>query len=359
MRHRTATAALALALGAMGGDVAVARAQMPAEVTVSVGLYLQIEAQYSSVGTDLEGRTMMDVHRARPLLALTVNDWITARLEPDFGGGRVRARNAYIQFDFDDAAQLSFGQFKKPFGLIQRTSSSMIPVIQRPVEILGLQERVEERSSPVTQPDGTALLGDEQTLLDAMGYQGYALGVALGGTAGAIEYSAGVFEGPWGTSGRSGAAARASYAVIPGLKFGAAVSHSRIRFEEDEDARTGTAGALEVAFGEPGWPGFGALAEVVRGRGVGTGTDFAGGHVIGWLHRGIGGRVSGIEPVVRVSWGDPDTDTADDGGTLLTAGFNIYFGGRNRLMFDWDVYTSQDDAVGTETALRAQAQVRF
>lgn len=357
MRHTGAGSALAIAVGAALLAARPAAAQLPENVNFEAGMYLQVQAQVSSLGTPEEGRTLMNLHRARVLLGMTIDEWISARFEPDFGEGRARARNAYVEFAFDDAARISIGQFKKPFGLIQRTSSSLIPVIQRPTEILGLPDRVAARTEPVALPDGEAVFGDEQTLLDAMGYQGYALGLTLAGTTGPIEYAAGVFEGPVETSGRSGAAARASYMVFPGLRLGGAVSHSRIRFDDVE--RDGTAGAVELAWNEPGWPGFGVLGEVVRGRGVGTGTDFAGGHVIGWLHRGIGGRVSGIEPVVRVSWGDPDIDAADDAGTLLTAGLNIYFGGRNRFMIDWDVYASQNDAVGTESALRAQAQVRF
>lgn len=356
--RRIGSAAVAAVLLA-GVTATAARAQLPGEVTVNVGMYLQVESQYSTLGTAAEGRHRIQVNRARPIFELTLDDWITAELVPDFGKGDVRLRDAWIRFAFDDAANVRVGHFKKPFGLIERTSSSMLPVIQRGTEILGLRERIATRTGPVTLPDGTTLMGDPQAIMEAMNYLDFGMGVAVEGQTGRLEYVAGLFEGPAGSAGRKGASARAALMVLPGLKLGAAVSHSQIRFVEDEDERKGTAGSVEVAWNEPGWPGFGVLAEVMRGRGVGSGTDVAGGHVIGWLHRGIGGRVSGIEPVVRVSWGDPDTDAPDDGGTLVTAGFNVYFGGRNRLMFDVDVYSSQHDAVGTEAALRAVAQVRF
>ncbi len=349
-------AAVAAAL-LTGGSTA--QAQLPGEVTVNTGMYLQVESQYSSLGTEADGRTRIWVPRARPMLELSVDDWITAELVPDFGKGDVVLRDAWIRFGFDEAASVRLGHFKKPFGLIERTSSSLLPVIQRNTDILGLRERLDARTDPVTLPDGTTLMGDPQVILEEMNYLDFGLGVALEGTTGKLEYVAGVFEGRIGTTGRTGVAARAAYMVLPGLKLGGAVSHSQIRFVEGEDERKGTAGSVEVAWNEPGWPGFGVLAEVIRGRGVGSGTDIAGGHVIGWLHRGIGTRVSGIEPVIRVSWGDPDTDSPDDGGTLVTAGFNVYFWGRNRLMFDVDVYSAQHDAMDTEAAFRAVAQVRF
>ena len=96
------------------------------------------------------------------------------------------------------------------------------------------------------------------------------------------------------------------------------------------------------------------------GSGAGTGTNFAGTHAIVWWHGATArGRLKGIEPLVRASWGDPDTAGAEDSGTLLTAGVNAYFGGRNRLMLNWDVYAGANDDIGTESALRLQAQVLF
>jgi hypothetical protein len=114
-----------------------------------------------------------------------------------------------------------------------------------------------------------------------------------------------------------------------------------------------------LAWSDPGQSGPGLYAEGVFGRGVGTGTDIAGGQVMAWLHRTMSGRFTGVEPLVRASYGDPDVDLDDDGGLLLSAGINLYMGGRNRLMLNWDVYSAQDERIGTEGALRAQAQVRF
>lgn len=359
MRLSRVGVGVVLAIG-MGVGAADAHAQLPPEVEFRIGMYLQVESQYSSLGTPEEGRFDMGLNRARALLEMTVNEWIFARLEPDFGRNRARVRNGYIEFRFDDALNLRAGQFKKPFGLIQRTSSSVIPVIERPTTILGLASRVEVRGEPIELPDGRSLVADEQTLLDVMGFQGYSVGAVMEGTAGRLEYAGGVFEGPLDAPaelGLSGVSARAAYMVTFGLKVGGAVSHSRIRFEDEQ--HDGTVGSVEVQLSEPGFPGFGLLGEGVWGSGVGTGTDFSGVHVIGWVHRGVGGRVSGVEPLVRFSRGDPDTDGDDDAGTLLTAGLNIYFGDRNRLMLNWDVYSAQNDAIGTESALRAQAQVRF
>ena len=51
-----------------------------------------------------------------------------------------------------------------------------------------------------------------------------------------------------------------------------------------------------------------------------------------------GGRVSAVEPVARVSWGDPARDRAADGGVLLTPGLQLHFVGRNKIAANLDVW---------------------
>jgi hypothetical protein len=355
-----------IVLAAIGGLALVwnpgsLRAQVPPDMQIRLGIYAQVHVEASSLGTTQDGRVFMELQRVRPRFELTLNDWVEAVVEPDFGQNRARLRNAFIAFEVTEAATIRVGQFKKPFGLIQRTSSSLVPVIQRGVRIAGLADRVETRGEPETLPGGAVLIADEQTMLDTFGYQGYAVGAAVAVRAGRLEFETGVFEGPTGSAEqggrRGGAAARVGLLVAPGVRLGSALSHSRLAF--GEELRDGTAGSVELAAGDPGQAGPGLLAEGVFGRGVGTGTDFAGGQVIAWLHRTMSGRFVGVEPLVRASYGDPDVDEDDDGGLLFSAGVNLYMGGRNRLMLDWDVYSAQDERIGTEGALRAQAQVRF
>jgi hypothetical protein len=351
---QTRLAMVTMAMAAAGATPAWAQP----EVRATVGAYIQTELQWSSLGTPEDGRVFMDLHRVRPRIDFEMDDWISGRVEVDFAGGRVRLRNAYAGFDFGALAQVRVGQFKKPFGLIQLTSSSVIPVVERPTAIAGLDDRFEAFGLPVSLPDGRSVVPDEQTILDLQAFQGYAVGATVAGASGRLSWEAGFFEGPVGESGRSGAAGRAVFEAVPNVRVGAGVSHSQLRFADVE--RDGTAGALDLAVGTARTPGFGVLAEGVFGSGVGTGTNFAGTHAILWWHAATEqGRLKGIEPLVRASWADPDTDGPEDTGTLLTAGMNAYFGGRNRLMLNWDVYTGANDDIGTESALRLQAQIQF
>lgn len=71
------------------------------------------------------------------------------------------------------------------------------------------------------------------------------------------------------------------------------------------------------------------------------------------------GRIEGIEPLARVSWGDPSRDRSGDEGLLLTPGLNLYLPGLNRLMVNWDVYLPRGSGLETAHAFRAQAQIAF
>ena len=52
-------------------------------------------------------------------------------------------------------------------------------------------------------------------------------------------------------------------------------------------------------------------------------------------------RLDGIEPLARVSFGDPNTDADDDGGILVTPGIMFYVTGRNRIGANLDIYSPQ------------------
>ena len=56
----------------------------------------------------------------------------------------------------------------------------------------------------------------------------------------------------------------------------------------------------------------------------------------------VSSTISAIEPLLRVSWADPDVD--DDavglpvGGTLVTPGINLWLGGMNRFGLYYDLW---------------------
>ena len=101
------------------------------------------------------------------------------------------------------------------------------------------------------------------------------------------------------------------------------------------------------------------LAEATTGENF-AGGDFRGAQAVAAYYVPTGhARVQGVEPVLRASWGDPDTDVDEDAALLLTPGLTFHFFGRNKLMFNWDWYLPQGDAFGDEHALRSQIQLYF
>jgi hypothetical protein len=68
-------------------------------------------------------------------------------------------------------------------------------------------------------------------------------------------------------------------------------------------------------------------------------------------------RVQAIEPVGRISWGDPDTDADSDDGFLLTPGFVVHFVGRNKVAFNVDIWSP--GAGDTEWSFKGQTYLHF
>ena len=70
-----------------------------------------------------------------------------------------------------------------------------------------------------------------------------------------------------------------------------------------------------------------------------------------------GGRFEGVEPLLRVSWGDPDTDADDDAGIVLTPGIMLYVLGRNRIGVNLDYYSPETGS--EELSLKIQSYLYF
>jgi hypothetical protein len=308
-----------------------------------------------------------ETRRVRLVGQITIKDWITGTLEPDYALGVLQLRLAFVNFAFTNALQLKVGQFKKPFSRIFLESSLQIPAIERGLRIRGLPEALEIEDTAGSQAPvlvdvgGIPLVGEEQFILETIGYLGYDIGAGLNGAIGPLRYEAGVFNGAGGdrrddNDGKTyGVRAGVNPSANMPLLLGGAVLHQS-RFSTPE---SGTAVEL---FGE--WstfrtPGPHVLAEFARGGTLVADDSFIVTQVVAAWFVPTVGRVEGVEPVARVSYGNPRLDVADDAGLLLTPGINVYFFGRNRLSLNWDVWVPQGDRFETSHALRAQAQLAF
>jgi hypothetical protein len=367
MRIVTVVSGLALWLAA-GGSAA---AQTP---TVNVDVTGRMQFQWNSTSvTDAEAgeplaSSTFETRRVRLGVDIEVGDWIRGYIEPEYALARLSLKQVWMALEVDPALVIRAGQFKKPFSLINLTSSTAHPMIERGVRIRGLAESYAlANAGEFGVLDEDLLIGEHFALLDLQGYAAYDMGVALEGAAGGFGWSAGLFNGA-GPDSRDendakSLAARVTYALpldMP-VRLGAAWSRRELGIGADDapETRTGDAFEVDVELGglRRGWW---LLGEVATGRNLVTESRFMGAQgALAYFHATGRARIEGIEPMARVSWGDPDDEIDDDSGVLVTPGVNLYFMGRNRLMFNWDVYMPSSDRFSTQHAGRAQFNLHF
>ncbi len=301
--------------------------------------------------------------------------WLTGKLEVELAMARLQMRDVFVNFGFDPRFNLRFGQFKKPFSLLQLHSSATWPVIERGVRIRGLSELLTHTDSTASGTRllssfrGTAVLPEEQELLEVFGYQNFELGASLHGRAGSFGYTVGAFNGsgsdrPDDTNDKS-YAARITYSLpieLP-VTLGGALSRREYRVSTRPTIQTnaGTAYEVDVEIGAFRRTGLHVLGEVAFGDNLALDDErFLGAQAIAaWFQPIANSRVDGVEVALRGSYGDPQRDLDDDSAWLLTPGLNVYFSGRNRLMLNWDVFAPASERFDGASAVRVQAQVYF
>jgi hypothetical protein len=323
---------------------------------------LQVQFNTTSVGEDELGagnappRTALETRRMRFGTNFTFDEWITGKVEADFGGSTAVLTDGYIDAAVTDGFSIRAGQFKQPFGLFELRSNTQILTIERTVRIRGVEDLV-------------GVPGETHWLLDESGYLGRQIGVMAHGDAGGLGWAAGIFNGE-GTNTREDEGSKAyvgrlSYQLNDPLMVAGAVSVQPTGvFDTNGDEITVTAFSVDAEWGEFRGDGLHVMAEVMFGENplLITGADpsnMMGAQVATAWFMPRDGRIEGWEPVFRVSWADPDTDTNDDEGMLLTPGVNMYFSGRNRFMVNGEAYVPSATDVDTQFGLVAQFQVYF
>jgi hypothetical protein len=327
------------------------------------------EEDVAAGGSEVVAASTFETRRVRLGVRLTIDDWIEGMLEPDFALGRLQLRQVWMNLGIDPAFELRVGQFKKPFSLIQLTSSLETSAIERGLRIRELGEAYAVADAGAASPvlgtwGGDPVLAEEQELLDVFGYMGYELGAMAHGQLGSLSYSVGVFNGTGADSrdendGKSyaGRLVWSAPTSLP-VAVGAGVSHHEV--STSSGLVDGTAFEVDLELGDFRREGLHLIAEATTGTNLAVDESFAAAQAMVSLFRPTSGeRIEGIEPAFRVSWGDPDREADDDAGMLITPGINLYFMGRTRLMLNWDVYMPQGDRFDTKHALRAQAQLAF
>ena len=319
--------------------------------TITFGGRLQTQYAHSSLdGADNDFFT----RRARMIAEVRVNDFLSGRVQPDFAGGGAALKDAYVTLDFSEAFALTIGQFKRPFDIFELASSTDLSLIERDGRIEGL--------SACT---GVGSICSYSRFTEALDYSDRDMGVRIAGGSGALSYQASLTNGTGGDApdenDRKSVSGRVTWAATERVSVSGQVGlHDYV--DPGGDA-TAVAFGADVEVGA--WrDGFHLQAAVVGGDNwlaldpqLDPATFLTWQGVASFYYPLQGERIVGVEPLARVSWGDPSLDADDDSGILLTPGVMLYVLGRNKIGLNVDYFAPQTGS--SELSLKVQSFLYF
>ena len=345
----------------------------------------RMQAQYRMSSGDSSGSfnsalvsNGFEIRRLRVQADVRFGDHMLVVIQPSFEMGGIRMRDAYLRVGLTPQIGITVGQEKSPFQRYELTSSNSLPSVERGVRILRLSGR-----------EG---LND---LLATNGYASHDLGAFIDWTAPENRFSVklGVQNGSRESTadvnsaksffGRATATLTTNAADQPMLQVGASLAArdraicstctGTIAYYADS-SKTTTAFGLDLEWG--GFrPGFHVIADFATGDNVPAANRVASGRNTANLRTAadsalrtfLGFSLIGayrvtttgadtrlvkiFEPALRVDYLDPDTDTGDDEGVLITPALSIYFANSVVLRAGFDFY-SYKDATGTSRSAR-------
>ncbi len=350
-------AAAALLLSSTSAVAQVKIESKAAEITLTGRLHLQWNT------TSIDGPISNEflIRRARLTAEIDFNDWISGKIQPDYGEGEVSLKDAYLRLSFDPAFRATLGQFKRPFDLFELTSSTQILVIERAGGIRGL--------NTCSGPGGICTYS---RFTEKLGYSDRDIGVMVEGEVGGrFEYAVSVTNGTGAnTEEENGTKSYTGRLAVEAASDFTIAANLGAHDYERENALGEMENEYAIAFG-----GDIEYGNYTRGlhlqAGITTGDNWsnlnasfdpttfltAQGILTYKVPLSNSRFLEAIEPVARVSWGDPDTDANDDEGILFTPGLVAFFSGRNKLAINADIWSpSQGD---TELSIKMQSYLHF
>lgn len=334
MTRRIALFAFALALS-VHAPVAAQLQVTGRGASLTIGGLVQPQYAISSIDVADDD---FQIRRTRLRAELAVSDFLSGRVVTEWGGGSGRILDAYATMGFSEGFNLSFGQFKRAFDIFELPSPADLPEIERDGRIEGYG------ACP-----SVGSICSYSHLTEQLAYAGRDVGLRVGGSVGRVEYLASVTNGPGLNTADENDAKSASGRVTFGVGEDVRVSGQVALHDYVDTDGNATAFAFggDVELGT--WrDGLHARGSIVAGDNwmdldasldPATFLTFQG--IVSWYFPMDGDRLVGIEPLGRLSYGDPNTDVSDDGGVLVTPGVMFYVAGRNRIGANMDIYSPQ------------------
>lgn len=326
------------------------------EITLTGRVHLQWNS--SSVGEEISNEFL--IRRTRLTAELKVNDWISGKVQPDYGDGKINLKDAYLRLTFDPALRATLGQFKRPFDVFELTSSTKILVIERAGTIRG-----------VDTCSGPGGLCSYSRFTEQLEYSDRDIGLMLDGAFGKEsrwKYAVSVTNGPGANDEEENDAksfgGRLEFGLIEGLMVAGNIAiHDYVNETTAGDEYAAAYGG-DVEWGNYK-QGLHVQAGVVAGDNwksldaSGDPSTFltAEGIVAYKIPLAPNRFLEAIEPIGRLSWGDPDTGMDEDEGLLLTLGLAAFFKDRNKIAANVDIWAPNEG--DTEYSIKVQSYLHF
>lgn len=291
--------------------------------------------------------------RVRIIADVTVSDFFDARVQPDFAGGTAELKDAYVRFNFSPAFQLTMGQFKRAFDIFELSSSTDLSLIERDGRVGG-----------VSYCAGVGGVCSYSRLTEKLGFADRDQGLRVAGGQGRVDYEVTLTNGTGANESEENDAksysGRVSLAATDKVTVSGQVAlHD---YAVDTDNQYASAFGADVQYGS--WrDGLLVQAAVVTGENwenLNTALEastFLAFQAVASYYAARDGRVTGIEPLVRISYADPDSDSADDGGLIFTPGLMFYVSGKNKVGANLDIWSPQTG--DTEFSFKVQSFLYF
>ncbi|MBK6422183.1 MAG: hypothetical protein IPF77_08165 [Gemmatimonadetes bacterium] len=326
------------------------------------------------------------LRRARVEARVALNEYVLAYIQPSFEGGRaaasssctstldtlantvttkctngnggIRLRDAWIDVrlskpEAPTAFTVRFGQEKRPFSRYELTSSNNLPSIERGAGrglVASQSNELFEKQGLLSHDVGVS--GRVERKLDATGRM--------------VSLVAGIYNGRGESLNDNNNAKsfgiRASADVWNKLSVGGAYfSHDQIVGADSAFRNKGY--GVDAQWSKVGEPGLFVLAEVLSGEQANAGrTKMLGLQGLAAYNIRMASPTSwlyAIEPSLRMDVADPDTDTDDDGATLITGSVAFYMTSKALLRVGVDHQSFQASGAKSITGVRGSMQVNF
>ncbi len=368
----------------------------------------RVQMQFNTTSVEDELGAEFLLRRVRFAAEVKMNDLVSGKIEPDYGEGKATLKDAYMKLKFGDSFAMKFGQFKRSFDLFQLTSSTKILVIERALKIRGveglrsyssLSEKLQYADHDVgiagtlrnksRSLSGTIMISngigankvpskEEKSQADLQysgrfewepmeerdltvgingSYRPYLLTTTTSSHVEALEPAKRIEDSPVLTI-ESDISEEYSLALGFDVEMGSFSDGPLIRAGViwGENWSIGATSDPDTTFSEST-----RTIRVTSHENADNPPKFFAGQVIATYKHLLdpGGRVEAIGPVLRVSYADPDNDTPDDGGILITPGIQTFFTGRNKISLNVDIFLPESEEEETEYSFKAQTYLYF